>query len=302
MKYNTTNLFSECMKSEDPEVRKSAIIDRENMFNEYEEIGVMAKDIEELDYFKIEDNRILYLDRVGREFALSKDRKIKRISCNSDEDSEMVIYKIEEIFIEEFTGNFEELFTLVDDFPSVKTIKVNSMVSVNEAKIDKSHKDNCVIEIGKCSIISLDESILSSELNYPKVKIEESLLDEIGIFGKFVVKTGIEEWTEKVTDANSTRFNTQIELTVGKRFNGVTIFNKLYATKLRSLGKLDYNVELSPCNKEHNLEDMVEKTNWGYKLIRKSILFDILFSISNGEFESDKLEVEFIPVEVNDNE
>ena len=65
---------------------------------------------------------------------------------------------------------------------------------------------------------------------------------------------------------------------------------------------MDYEVSLSTCNKEHKLEDMVEKTNWGYKLIRKSISFVILFSVGNGDFKYEKFEVDFIPVEVNDNE
>lgn len=296
MSYEKTKLFSEGIESNDPEVRKAAIADREQMFNEFRDAGVANKDIEELDFWEYnKETHELYFDRIGREFALTIEKRLPRvvrsvITFKEDTDFEKEICKFKDsvtsIKIEEFTGNFEELLTMLDNFYNLKEARISNMLSLGVIEVKSNHRLNYEVTVNKCSAYKLGDELENSNLAYPKIRVNQSLMEEVGVYGNFVVKSGMEEWSESLIVWNHEEFQKEIELECFRRFNSVTIFNKLYGTKLRSLKGMDYELKVTPGLRQTSLEGIVETTKFGYKIL-KNESFCMSFGVGIGQYNTD---------------
>lgn len=309
MSYEQTKLFSEGIESNDPEVRKTAIADREQMFTEFRDAGVPNKEIEELDSWVYrEKTQTLSFDRIGREFALTVEKRLPNIvrsviSFKEDTDFEKEICNFKDsvssIMIEEFTGNFEELLTMLDSFTSLKEVIVSNMLSLGVIEVNSNHRLNYKVTVDRCSAYKLGDGLDSADLRYPKIRIEQSLMEEVGIFGNFIIKAGMEEWADKLLNIGPTEFTPQIELECFRRFNSITIFNKIFGTKLRSLKGLWYALKVMPYRPDGSLKGIVETTKFGYKIL-KNERFSIYFGVGNGSYQIDSCEVDFMVVPLDE--
>lgn len=285
MSFKKTKLFSEAEDDKSSDIQVSEE-EKRPAEEEYADSGVEVKDIEDLDYLRVDEDK-LYFDRVGKKFARNVESRLVSMSKGQISNWEEASDNVKEIYIEEYTGDFNSLLDMLSKFTSLRYAKIESMLSVDVAILHENYKDSYTIEIEECSLLKLD---IGGGNKLPKIKIKKSLCDEIGMFRSILIVTGMEEWFEEVTNVDSTEYTKQVEFVLGKRFNKVYLFNQLFGTKLRSLRSVECDMECIPSSKDFNIEDILKTTRFGsYFTERASIT--LTMELKHGDFSSGKLEV-----------
>lgn len=285
MSFKKTKLFSETGDDKSSDVQKSEE-EKRPAEEEYADSGVEVKDIEDLDYLRVDENK-LYFDRVGKKFARNVESRLVSMSNGQISNWEEASDNVKEIYIEEYTGDFNSLLDMLSKFTSLRYVKIESMLSVDVAILHENYKDSYTIEIEECSLLKLD---IGERNRLPKIKIKKSLCDEIGIFRSISIVTGMEEWFEEVTNIGSTEYTEQVEFVLDKRFNKVYLFNQLFGTKLRSLRSVECDIECTTSSGDFDVEDILHTTRFGSYFTEKAFLI-ITMELKHGDFNSGKLEV-----------
>lgn len=148
--------------------------------------------------------------------------------------------KITEIVIDEYTGNLEGIYSLVELLPKLKSVTIEEMLSVTELHLMPWFSWELIVNIGKCSASSLNDRFVSSlklNLTFDKCLISEELGDELfEKFGMDIIE-GIESKCQKIfSEGNSTYF--ELDKKDYNRINSVILINILFGTRVRSKGNL----------------------------------------------------------------
>lgn len=288
MSFEKTRLFSSFEENEEFEAQRT----EKQEYSEEErnlDCGLSKEVINDLDAARCTGEE-LFLSRIGSKFASDVEQALPKICHELDTDTndwELLVSPIKKIIISEFTGNFEELLSMLDKFKSVSSVQVQSMVSINKILITSNHRVSYTLEINRCSAFALD---IEKDLILPKIKIRKSLLDNIGMFGSVSVITGIEEWFEGITASGNTHYLPLVEFYAEKRFNSVYIFNKVFGTKLRSLNNINCSIDYY-CN-DGKLEDAIKFTRYGSYFISETPFVTLTMKIEHGDFKTDAVEVD----------
>lgn len=148
--------------------------------------------------------------------------------------------KITEIVIYNYTGNLEGIYSLVELLPKLESVVIEEMISVSELHLMTWFSEKLVVNIGKCSASSVNDSFVGNlklNLTLDKCLISEKLGDDI--FDKFGIDIldGIESECRKIFTLGNTAY-LEIDKKDYTRINSVTLINILFGTRVRSKGNM----------------------------------------------------------------
>ena len=306
MSYDKTRLFSAYADGLKPieyplegEVFKK-VNEEENKFEEQPKVKeehkveereeVMEADFEEVDEdsknIEFTPERVLKFNRIGKKIAqlapnylgdagfLKKASKTVGVELETYED---LFREVAQIVIQEFTGNFDELLEFVNFFYNVKEVYINSMVSVKEISstycVRENILNNCTIHINECSGLPV-----TKRSSVPRIKITHSLVQEPGVYGNIYITGGLEDWHEEIMDKGETSNQLQvIDFKTYHRFNRVYLFNKIFGTRLRSIGDVKLSIAVNP-------EEGFSKTKFGWMFERLGDYF-MSYDLEDGSYK-----------------
>ena len=202
-------------------------------------------EIEEEALSKVDSSKIEIKDKVLNCEYLSKNHEFK-------ED----VRDIVEVNIGRFPGNLDDLIKVLGGFESLEVVNIDKLVSIYYFDIPygglpfKLRIKNCSAITGKVTTSNCD------------IKIENSLfskkvyrrLSGCGISCKNLFDDILDSKLDDNGDLKDTIVCDNV-----KRFNRVDIFNKIFNTRLRSIGSFQLDIKVED-EKRNNL---IESTNYG---------------------------------------
>lgn len=190
--------------------------------------------------------------------------------------------KITEITIDDYTGNLEGIYSLVELLPKLEKVIVEEMLSVSELHVLPWFSERLEVNIGNCSASAINDKFVGNmklDVTISKSLLSEELGDEL--FDRFGidVKEGIETRCWRVAALGNHAY-LEIDKKDYARINSVTLINILFGTRVRSKGGIQikykaYSMTPGPGGYYFNSKDA--SVDGELKVGEKKYTFDIYF-------------------------